>query len=47
MSIKLNPIMLVLGSLAAIVGGWGPRRVTDRRRAIEVRRRRRTSSCRC
>jgi hypothetical protein len=23
MSIKLNPIMLVLGSLAAIVGGWG------------------------
>src|SRR5436305_906672 len=23
MSVKLNPIMLVLGSLAAIVGGWG------------------------
>ena len=23
MSIKLNPIMLALGSLAAIVGGWG------------------------
>ena len=23
MSIKLNPIMLVLGSLAAVVGGWG------------------------
>ena len=22
MSIKLNPIMLVLGSLAAVVGGW-------------------------
>ena len=23
MSVKLNPIMLVLGSLAAVVGGWG------------------------
>src|SRR3954454_4353728 len=23
MSVKLNPIMLALGSLAAIVGGWG------------------------